>query len=145
MYFRGEKLIWQSESESFNWKVDGYVNNSNGIKIYEYYGCHVHSGCPNCRTEPDDKFLRKRSDILKLGYQLEEIWSCQFRKLLPQLRSLESKNFPGIFKREHTETEILKGIKNGNLFGYIITDINSSEDIIEKWKDFPPEKSYKII
>ena len=141
LYFRGEKLIWQSKSKSFNWKADGYVKNSNGVKIYEFYGCHVHSGCPNCKTRPDKQLLEKRQDIINLGYELDEIWSCQFRKLLPKIRHLDSRNFPGIFRNNHTESDILNGIKDGSLFGYIIADISSPQNVIEEWKDFPPVSS----
>ena len=39
-----------------------------------------------------------------------------------------------------TEKDIINGIKNDNLFGFIVCDISTPEEMIEKylWLNFPP-------
>ena len=54
------------------------------------------------------------------------------------LQTPASKLFPGIFKSGQSEQEILDGIVDESLFGFIIADISVTEPAFERWKDFPP-------
>ena len=72
------------------------------------------------------------------------MWSCEFRRILKKI-NIESQNFPGIFKNHQTENEILKGICDESLFGFIIADISVTELAFERWKDFPPVLKKMVI
>lgn len=76
------------------YKVDGLCKTQR--KVYEFNGCIWH-GCPKCY--PDDRsrkllkngktihelyqqYLHRKSYIVNAGYDLEEIWECDFKKNL---------------------------------------------------------------
>ncbi|XP_050066420.1 uncharacterized protein LOC126555557 [Aphis gossypii] len=71
-------------------KVDGYDVSEK--KVYQYHGCFWH-GCPDCfnpnDTNPVNKHsmtdlynntIRRTTQLKENGYQVEEIWSCKWRK-----------------------------------------------------------------
>lgn len=107
------------------------------MSVYEYNGEAFHSGCPHCKSAPDSKWEAKKRDILALGYELETMWSCEFMKVRKDIK-IDSKGFPGIFKKEQCEQDILDGIKSGKLFGFVVADINATEHSQKIWNDFPP-------
>ena len=136
-YFRGEVKLYNSQTKNFSWAVDGFAENQNGAKVYEFLGERWHKGCPFCGDgEEDETFLRKKSDILKMGYQLEIIWGCQWEKLLETVKNVPT-SFPRILHNRSSELELLEGIRNESLFGYLICDIKSPETVIKKWENFP--------
>lgn len=71
-------------------KVDGYDESEK--KVYQYHGCFWH-GCPDCFNPNDinpvnkntmtnlyNDTLRRTNQLKGKGYQVEEIWSCKWRK-----------------------------------------------------------------
>ena len=139
-YYRGEIKIYNSKTKDNSWPVDGFAKTNTGTKIYEYLGERFHSGCPYCsdKKDQDEQWLRKKADIARLGYKLEYIWSCQWRKIRTKLKAFETPRLPRILKTKDTEELILKGIMDETLFGYIVCDVRSPENIVRKWKIFPP-------
>ena len=137
-YYRGEKKIYNSKTKDFSWPVDGYAESDNGVKIYEFLGEYWHDACPECGSGDEDEiWARKKSDILRMGYKLEFIWGCKWRKMKESLKNIETPRFPNILKMNETEADILDGIKSGRLFGYLFCDISSPDHVVEKWKNFP--------
>jgi hypothetical protein len=66
------------------------------------------------------------------------MWECQFDQLLKQWQNIETPLIPNILKNNQTEQDILNGIRSGKLFGYIVADVNTPEDIAKKLQNFPP-------
>ncbi|XP_018570577.2 uncharacterized protein LOC108910461 [Anoplophora glabripennis] len=85
----------QQEATIHGVKVDGFCSETE--EVFEFHGCYYH-GCPSCfkcnRGEPlqdnpaETMDLRHESTISKtdrlknLGYEVIEMWECQFRKML---------------------------------------------------------------
>ena len=82
-------------------KVDGW-DPENRI-AYEFHGCFYH-GCVDCYArntfnpvaglfmhELYEKTLEKKQKLLAMGYELVEMWECQFKKRLKQ--DEDAKNF----------------------------------------------------
>ena len=138
-YFRGEIKLYNFKTQDFSWPVDGYAESENGLKVYEFLGERWHHGCPSCNPgKEDETWLRKKSDIIRMGYQLETIWGCEWAELRKSLINIPTPRFPKILHIENSEDDILRGIRDGSLFGYLICDIKSSQTVIDKWKNFPP-------
>ena len=72
------------------------------------------------------------------GYEFECIWECQYDRIFPQLEYRETPLFPQILKKKTSETELLEGIKTGELFGFILADVRTPENVIDQMKEFPP-------
>ena len=138
-YYRGEVKLYNSRTQDFSWPVDGYAESEKGRKVYEFLGERWHRGCPECHAgELDETWERKKNDIQKMGYELEFIWGCQWRELKSKLTDLETPNFPKILSNKNSESDILNGIRDGTLFGYLICDVKSPESVIQNWRNFPP-------
>ena len=65
------------------------------------------------------------------------MWSCEFNKVRKDI-NIDSEKFPGIFKKEQSEQDILDGIQSGKLFGFVVADISATEHSQKVWNDFPP-------
>ena len=138
-YFRGEVKIWSSRTRKKTWPVDGYAKTDHGIKIYEFQGERWHSACPHCNPYGcDSKWWTKKEDISRQGYKLDVIWECQFDKLLPKIQHVVTPDLHDILKISSTEQDIIEGIRSGKIFGFILCDISSPEEITEEMSDFPP-------
>ena len=137
-YFRGEVKIYNSKTQDYSWPVDGFAESDNGQKVYEYLGERWHDGCPVCHQgELDETWARKKSDINRMGYTLEFIWGCEWMKLRKSLLNIETPRIPRILKLRETEADILSGVQNGSLFGYLICDLTSPEKVLVNWENFP--------
>ena len=137
LYFRGEVKVPRSDGKG-HWLVDGFASTENGIRFYEYNGCHFHKGCPNCDPEGKDPINdRKMKDLKEMGTVIV-IWGCQWKALLPKVRNAKTKTMPLILKDKHTTEEILQSICDEKLFGYIVCDIITPEHLQEDMKNFPP-------
>lgn len=93
---KGAKLL--------KYRLDGYFKDSEGREhALEFYGCWFH-GCPRCypRDRCDLLIMNKsmtrrhadtlrRADMLrKLGYELHEMWSCDFHQLCVNMPEVSS-------------------------------------------------------
>jgi hypothetical protein len=86
-----EENVGEYKIINSRYRADGYHRESN--TIYEFNGCMFH-GCPKCypiRTDIDhltkrtyqdsyDKTIKKREFILESGYNLVEIWECEYKQ-----------------------------------------------------------------
>ena len=137
-YYRGEK-----EYDGF--KLDGYACVDNENIFYEFLGCRFHN-CPSCYGGPPDKtWLRKKAYLEGRG-KLIYIWECKWRSEAVRINQNSSGNifdtpeFPLIMKKTGNENDILSGIRAGNIFGFIVCDVVTPEEVIEriKYLNFPP-------
>ncbi len=138
-YHRGEKSLWNSQQQSNAWPVDGFAETDHGCKVYEFMGDAWHAGCPHCQpNQTNQTWARKRMDIVNAGHQLEVIWECQWNRMLPNVKYHDTPLIPDILNTTQTEQDILDGIKSGRLYGYILCDVTSPDEVIEARKHFPP-------
>ena len=145
-YNRGEYEI-QKKNKQGTWKVDGYAQNQNGRKIYEFNGCEFHSGCPFCK--PEDKqsehWIRKMKEFEESSFTVEVMWECQFKKLLPSIQSISTPDIGGILSSSQSEAELIRGIETGELFGFLVCDIECSPDAITRFHNYPPIVSRLLV
>ena len=129
-YFRGEKRIK-------DWFVDGFAEVDRRKLFYEYLGCYFHKGCKNseCQNlspeEVDERFQRKQLELSEHG-QVVVMRGCEWKKKVKTLHKIPSPTFPQIYQTFTTENNILQGIKKKQLFGFIVADIQTPEDVLEK-------------
>ena len=137
-YYRGEKTIKVNGNE---WKLDGYAENSNGRKCWEFNGCWFHPGCPFCGDEKrlTNQWVQKMEDLKSLGIEIDVMWSCQFKQKLKTILHMETpSSLDMILQKNQSETDLLNAIKNEKVFGLMVADINCPTDVIEKFYNFPP-------
>jgi hypothetical protein len=127
--------------------VDGYDVKSN--TVYELNGCHFHGHkcqLTDKRKSPQwekkrarlyDRTVRRADYLREEGYNVKEIWECEFRKQIEQssaLGNFVSSRYPQ-FYRSHkhpvSEQRILQAVKAGELFGMVEVDLQ----VPEKWSD----------
>ena len=65
---------------------------------------------------------------------------CEWKKQVKKLQSKQSPSFPDVYNNFSTESKILDGIKNDQLFGFIVADVTTPPDVLEKILplNFPP-------
>ena len=144
MYFRGEIKVPRLNGEGY-WLVDGFASTENGLRFYEYNGCHFHKGCPNCDPDGKDPKNDKKIEELEQMGEVIVIWGCQWKELLPRVQNFKTKIMPHILKNTHSMEEILESIKKDELFGYILCDISTPEHLQEEMKNFPPLIKREVI
>ena len=126
------KLNHGSEKRVGKYLVDGWDSNTN--TIYQYQECYFHGHqCNTTAKIKDQRWIEERDKILKKtleistylqeqGYTIIKMWECEIRKLhnIPQVRKIIIKGRPTFYKK-HTssvnESQILKGVRNDDLFG----------------------------
>ena len=138
-YNRGEYKIAKIHGTG-SWSVDGYACNEHGQKVYEFNGCAFHKGCPFCHPEQDfsEDWKRKMKEMKERSIEVEVMWECQFRKLLPSIQHISTPGLDAILYQSTTEDNLIQGIANGQLFGFLVCDIKCSETAIEKFHNYPP-------
>ena len=73
------------------------------------------------------------------GYQIVEMWECEWLSLYKTDASVKShlrENFP--YRRPLSEEQLLQGIIDGRFFGYVQCDIEVSEHLRSYFSNFPP-------
>ena len=129
------------------WKVDGFAHNQNGRKVYEFNGCSFHSGCPFC--DPDgvqsEHWTRKMKEFEESSIIVEIMWECQFKKLLPSIQSEPTPDLGGILFPSQSEADLLRGVESGELFGFLVCDIECSPEAIQRFHQYPPIVSRMLI
>ena len=129
--------------------VDGICYHCNNV--FEAMGCYYHY-CPcqearPCLTDTDiERGIKKRQRdemgrdyIQQKGYQIVEMWECKWWSLYKTDASVKShlrENFP--YKRPLSEEQLLQGIIDGRLFGYVQCDIEVSDHLQNYFSNFPP-------
>ena len=136
-FFRGEKVVYKDNRST--WTVDGFADTPKGLKFYEFLGCHFHKGCPKCDPDGhDDFFFDVKVEYLRKLGRVEYIYECQWDEWLPQIKNRKTKSLPHVLESNHTEKDILESICNNQLFGFILCDIMTPENLIQEYKNFPP-------
>ena len=123
------------------WKLDGYAENTNGRKCWEFNGCWYHPGCPFCGDQKllTTHWLQKIKDLESLGIQVEVMWSCQFKEKLKQLQHMSTpSSLDMILQKNQSETDLLNAILNEKVFGLMVADINCLSGVSRKFHNFPP-------
>ena len=132
--------------------VDGLaVLPDNTVKVYEFYGCYWHGhACYLNQRDGEESRTRyqrtmEREDFLKkLGYQLEVMWECDFRKLQEEDSALSQMMYDNLspFTQKHRgcvdEETIISSIMSGELTGFVLVDIEVPNNLKEFFADFPP-------
>ena len=81
----------------------------------------------------------RRDYIQQKRYQVVEMWECEWWSLYKTDASVKShlrENFP--YKRPLSEEQLLQGIIDGRLFGYVQFDIEVPEHLGSYFSNFPP-------
>ncbi len=67
------------------------------------------------------------------------MWECRFDILLSEITANPpATSIPDILKSKQTEEDLLDGIREGRLYGFIVCDVWSPPEVIEALHDFPP-------
>ena len=140
--------------------ADGFDYASN--TIFEYHSCWYH-GHPcknneNVKSKYRDllekryqRTLKKQDDIRKANYNSVEIWQCEFEKLIKDsevLRDFIDKRHPPFqkkFKGKVTNSQILKSVRSGKLFGMVEVDIQAPKSWSDEFKakmSIPPSEYF---
>jgi G:T-mismatch repair DNA endonuclease (very short patch repair protein) len=104
--------------------------------VYQFHGCFWH-GCPcqgtgtnavNNKTfaELREQTRRNTHRIQKAGYKVVEQWECQWTGPKISITPLKSTK------------AILRGVKDGSLFGFVQCDIHVPDDLKAKFAEMPP-------
>ena len=81
----------------------------------------------------------RRDHIQQRGYQIVEMWECEWWSLYKTdapVKSYLRANFP--YKRPLSEEQLLHQIIDGRLFGYVQCDIEVPEHLRDYFSNFPP-------
>ena len=115
--------------------------------VFEAMGCYYHyCPCQEARlslTDTDiERGVKKRQQdemrrdyLQQKGYQTVEMWECE-RWSVASVKSHIRENFP--YKRPLSEEQLLQGIIDGRLFGYVQCDIEVPEHLRSYFSNFPP-------
>ena len=80
----------------------------------------------------------RRDYIQQMGYQIVEMWECEWWSLYKTDASVKShcrKNF--LYRRPLSEEGLMQGIIDGRLFGYVQCDIEMPEHLLDYFSNFP--------
>ena len=135
-YFRGEHQIGQ-------FTVDGFANVDGNNIYFEFLGCHWHSGCPHCSRPGDietDEIWTRKKPLLESTGVLHVMRECQWSKFVKKLHNFDTPDMPQIMKRVGYEKDIISGVQEGVLYGFLVADIATPPAVYEKikWINFPP-------
>ena len=137
----------QKKSDCFS--VDGICYHSN--TVFGAMGCYYHY-CPCQAARPSltdtdiESGVKKRQQdelrrdyIKQKGYEIVEMWEFEWWSLYetdaPNKSYLRA-NFP--YKRPLSEEQLLQGIIDGRLIGYVQCDIEVPEHLRDYFSNFPP-------
>ena len=137
-YFRGEHRIG-------DWEIDGYCEVDGHNYFLEFLGCYFHVGCenfdcPNFSPEQVDERFERKKEFLETRGTVITMRGCEWKKKLRTVRSLTSPSFPDVYQNFSSEQKILDGIEKNDLFGFVVADVTTPPDVLEKILplNFPP-------
>ena len=119
--------------------------------VFQYHGCFFH-GCPDCYTTERDAPYKQypslsekykntieiSNGIINAGYVLEEMWDCEWRTVKKSLKLDNSYLYPTETIYKMTEVEILEHVKNGNIFGAVVVDIQVPQELKNYFSEMTP-------
>ena len=171
-YAHGETAVqwldWVAHSESisiqhqFNRKerrigvrqipVDGYCKETK--TVYQFHGCYFHghrchlnnktfNKTKNCSMEELRRQTAETSKYIKEeGYNLVEIWECEWRELIQTnstIKSFVQEHTPPFrHQRDMTEDEIIQAVMKDELFGVVECDITVPSHLETYFEEMPP-------
>ena len=129
--------------------VDGICYHCNTVS--EAMGCYYHY-CPCQEARPSltdsdiESGIKKRQQdemrrdyVQQKGYHIDEMWECEWWRLYKTDASVKNRpreNF--LYKRPLSEEQLLQGIIDEQLFGYVQCDIEVPEHLRSYFSHFPP-------
>ena len=136
-YFQGEKDICEKP-------VDGYFTKDGEEYYLEYYGCQFHPGCcvPDHRIKnAEQKRMNDKAKQIEMkakGHLIimrECSWIEQKRRMINK-----PKTQLGRVLFEDTESSLLKAIQDEDVFGFIVADVKTPDELRESFGSFlfPP-------
>ena len=123
--------------------VDGYIPCTDGSRdghVFEFNGCLFHACCKYADAGADirQKFDEKVARLESFG-TVTVMKECEWTKILPTVQFTKTR-FPRILFRLDSLHALLQGIKSGELYGFLKTDITGPDELIEELAElnFPP-------
>ena len=86
----------------------------------------------------DQIFEQKIQELAKQGFIIETIRECVFRRQLSSISHIETPGLDFILRSTQSEAELLNAIECDAVFGYLICDIESTEETHNLFHNFPP-------
>ena len=144
-----ENYVTTGQKKIDCFSVEGIFYHCN--TVFEAMGCYYHYfPCQEARpslTDTDiERGIKKRQQdemrtdyIQQKGDQIVEMWECEWWSLYKTDASVKShlrENFP--YKRSLNGKQLLQGIIDGQLFGYVQCDIEVPEHLRNYFSNFPP-------
>ncbi|XP_055390586.1 uncharacterized protein LOC129619368 [Condylostylus longicornis] len=138
-------LVWEEEKRNINIrhtakqkesfvngiKVDGFCSETN--QVFEFYSCYYH-GHPTCiphnrnNSLQDDsndtmntryeRTIKKAERLRKLGYDVIEMWQCEFNSLISKEEASYLKNHPLVQHAPLNPRDAFYGGRTGNVYNY---------------------------
>ena len=140
----------------YSYKVHGFCEETN--TVYEFEGCFWH-GCDACNVNRNaDGSLQETHPIKNIpfsqireathekkraltaeGFRVESIRECEWLRMGKQSEIVSFLKTLKCVQPKHQLSfeKIVKGIKNKELFGFLIVDIYTPEDLKHFCRDFP--------
>ena len=133
--------------------VDGWCAQTN--TVYQFHGCYWHGHqCQEAqgimKNEKNGKTMeqlrieteKNSKYIQQCGYNLVELWECQWKKKKAQqneLRQFLQKYRRSLdYKAQMTETDIIAAVKAETLFGMVECDISVPDHLKEYFSEMTP-------
>ena len=116
-----------------NYYCDGFDKDNQ--TVYSYHGCYWHGHSCNLNYDQDKwaDTLQREHHLRDLGYKVVSITSCEWHKREESNIWYEKDKEEGC-----TMDDILRGVKNDDIFGFVRCDIHVPEHLIARFSDFPP-------
>ena len=129
--------------------VDGLCSQCN--TVFETMGCFYHfCPCQEIRPSVNEEDIKsgsrkreldelRRDYLQEKGFAVIEMWECEWWRLYKTTISVKQhirEKFP--YRRSLLEHQLLRGMKKGNLFGYVQCDIEVPKNLRANFAEFPP-------
>lgn len=141
--------------------VDGYTKLPNGEEIVlNFSGCWYHShmceSCPIGRNKEKLKDLENQLETYKklkyfedLGYTVYHIWECEFDDMKSKSKEISEfckrSNIEVDKRYKVTESQIIKDVIEGKIFGMVEVDIHTPEKYKDLYSEFQPISKHAMI
>ncbi|MEW8548484.1 MAG: DNA polymerase [Candidatus Thiodiazotropha sp.] len=143
-----------SEKRIGPYPVDGYDESSK--TVYQFMGCYHHGHlCKETKNVTNSRWLEERTAKLDRtrdtttyiqgqGFTVVALWECEFklyRKQHPEINAILEKERPDFFRRYKkavTEDQLIQGVKNDLLFGYVECDIEVPQSWAKGYEHISP-------
>ena len=126
-------------------RFDGYCASTQ--TLYEFLGCywHGHSCLPNIGSGLQRERLAKTrlrlQYTLELGYDLEVMWECEWKKWIRMdgdvVNTFEEVWYPK-WPSLPTKHKVLDAVKDGSFFGLVRCDVRVPPELMEHFSEMTP-------